>query len=137
MIFSSVLAEFSPYLASIIIELIPKLFFRIPIKERRFYYVARIKIKRKEAWEHLEQFYPAFESAKLIRQCFPELLSLLKRIPDPRHQSYITYPGVVLLMTRILSSLFYINSMHDLYRNSLGKAVVRKRVKNKKKKSRT
>ena len=47
----------------------------------------------------------------MIRHCFPTLLPLLKQIPDPRHQSYITYPDVILLMTRILSSLFYINSM--------------------------
>ena len=40
-----------------------------------------------------------------------EYLPLLKQVPDPRHQSYITYPGVILLMTRILSSLFYISSM--------------------------
>ena len=94
-----------------IIELTTKLFFRTPIKERRFYNEARIKIRRKEAREHLEQFHLACELTKLIRHCFPELLSLLKQVPDPRHQSYITYPGVILLMTRILSSLFYINSM--------------------------
>lgn len=38
-------------------------------------------------------------------------MPLLKQLKDPRNQSYITYPGVVLLMTRILSSLFYISSM--------------------------
>ena len=47
-----------------IIELTTKLFFRIPIKERRFYNEARIKIRRKEAREHLEQFYLACELAK-------------------------------------------------------------------------
>ena len=36
---------------------------------------------------------------------------MLKQIPDPRNRSYITYPAVVLLMTRILSSVFYISSM--------------------------
>ena len=35
----------------------------------------------------------------------------MKQLPDPRHQSYITYPAVILLMTRILSSVFYISSM--------------------------
>ena len=94
-----------------IIEVTNKLFFRTPIKERRFYNEARIKIRRKEAREHLEQFHLACELAKLIRHCFPELLPLLKQVPDPRHQSYITYPGVILLMTRILSSIFYISSM--------------------------
>ena len=94
-----------------IIELTQKLFFRTTIKERRFYNEARIKTTRKEAREHLEQFQLACELFKLIRHFFPDLLPLLKRLPDPRHQSYITYPGVVLLMTRILSSLFYISSM--------------------------
>ncbi|GFI61789.1 hypothetical protein IMSAG049_00958 [Clostridiales bacterium] len=94
-----------------IIELTTKLFFRTPIKERRFYYEARIKITRKEAREHLEQFKLACELARLVRHCFPDLVPLLRQIPDPRNQSYITYPGVILLMTRILSSLFYISSM--------------------------
>lgn len=38
---------------------------------------------------------------------------MLKRVEDPRHQSYITYSNHVLLMTRILSSIFYINSMRS------------------------
>ena len=50
-----------------IIGLTTKLFFRTPIKERRFYYEARIKITRKEAREHLEQFHLACELVKLIR----------------------------------------------------------------------
>lgn len=36
---------------------------------------------------------------------------MLKRIKDPRNQSYVTYQSHVLLMTRILSSVFYISSM--------------------------
>lgn len=68
-------------------------------------------MKRKEAREHLEQFKLVCELAKLIRHFFPDLIPLLKQLPDPRHQSYITYPAVLLLMTRILSSLFYISSM--------------------------
>lgn len=94
-----------------IIELDRNLFFRTTIKERRFYHEARIKIRRKEAREHLAQFHRACELTKLIRHFFPDLLPLLKQLPDPRHQSYITYPGVILLITRILSSLFYISSM--------------------------
>jgi len=46
-----------------------------------------------------------------MRHFFPQLLSLLKKVEDPRHPSYSTYSGHVLLMTRILSSLFYISSM--------------------------
>lgn len=94
-----------------IIESEKNLFFRTPIKERRFYHEARIKITRRQAREHLGQFKLACELAKLIRHFFPDLIPLLKQVPDPRNQSYITYPGVILLMTRILSSLFYISSM--------------------------
>ena len=94
-----------------IIEVTNKLFFRTTIKERRFYHEARIKITRRQAREHLGQFKLACELAKLIRHFFPDLIPLLKQVPDPRNQSYITYPGVILLMTRILSSLFYISSM--------------------------
>lgn len=36
---------------------------------------------------------------------------MLKKVNDPRSQSYITYQSHVLLMTRILSSIFYISSM--------------------------
>lgn len=94
-----------------IIELITKLFLRTPIKVRRFYYEARIKITRKGAREHLEQFNLACESVRLIRHCFPDLLPSLNQIPDLRHQSCITYLGVILPMTCILSSLFNITSM--------------------------
>ncbi|WP_251207678.1 hypothetical protein [Acetatifactor aquisgranensis] len=66
---------------------------------------------RKDTREHLEQLELACELAKLIRHFFPGLVPLLKKLPDPRNQSYTTYPGAVLLMTRILSSIFYISSM--------------------------
>lgn len=36
---------------------------------------------------------------------------MLRQVKDPRHQSYITYKQQVLLMTRIVSSIFYISSM--------------------------
>lgn len=94
-----------------IIELTKNLFFRTAIKERRFYHEAGIKITRRQRREHLEQFKLAHELAKLIRHSFPDLVPLLKKLPDHRHQSYTTYPAVILLMTRILSSIFYISSM--------------------------
>ena len=94
-----------------IIELTKKLFFRTPIKERRSYHEAGIKITRKDTREHLEQLKLACELAKLIRHFFPGLVPVLKKLPDPRNQSYTTYPGVVLLMPRIPFSIFYIGSM--------------------------
>ena len=53
----------------------------------------------------------ACELAKVIRHFFPDLLPLLKKVKDPRNQSYITYQSHILLMIRILSSIFYISSM--------------------------
>ena len=71
----------------------------------------KAKVTRKEARKHLEQFHPAVELVKVIKHFFPDLVRLLKQTEDPRSQSYITYPNVILLMTRILSSIFYISSM--------------------------
>lgn len=68
-------------------------------------------ITRKDTMIHLEQFHLACELLRLIKHFFPELMSLLKKIKDPRHQSYITYEKEILLMTKILSSIFYIESM--------------------------
>lgn len=108
-----------------IIELDKNLFFRTTIKERRFYHEARIKIRRKEAREHLAQFNLVCELTKLIRHFFPVLLPLLKQLPDPRNQSYITYPGVILLMTRILSALFCISSMRKTSEEFNSEVIIR------------
>jgi len=71
----------------------------------------KTKVTRKEARTHLEAFQLSCELAKVIRHFFPQLLSLLRQVPDPRHQSYVIYENYVLLMTKILSSIFYISSM--------------------------
>ena len=69
------------------------------------------RIRRKEAREALEGMSLAGELLKVVRRFFPNLLEQLKQVRDPRHQSYITYKGHVLLMTRILWAVFYISSM--------------------------
>lgn len=74
-------------------------------------------ITRKDTMIHLEQFHLACELLRLIKHFFPELMSLLKKIKDPRHQSYITYEKEILLMTKILSSIFYIESMRKQVKN--------------------
>jgi len=71
----------------------------------------KTKVTRKKCREHLGQFNLACELSKIIKHFFPDLVNLLKKLPDPRNQSYTTYPAVLLLMTRILSSVFYISSM--------------------------
>ena len=66
---------------------------------------------RKERREKLEGVQLGWELVRLIRHFFPGLISNLKRVTDQRHPSYIRYENQVLLMTRILASIFYISSM--------------------------
>lgn len=68
---------------------------------------------RKETRDNLKQCSLALELARILKHFFPDLLLCFGQLPDPRHQSYITYPAPVLLMTRILSSLCYISSMQE------------------------
>ena len=69
------------------------------------------KVTRQESRERLEKLSLAGELVKVIRKFFPDLMELLKGVRDPRNQSYITYSNYVLMMTRILSAIFYISSM--------------------------
>ena len=96
-----------------IIKVVTKLFLRKPERREVFPAKTKEKITRKETREHLAQFNLACELVKVIRHFFPDLIPLLKRVEDPRHQSYILYSNHVLLMIRILSSIFYINSMRS------------------------
>ena len=66
---------------------------------------------RKERREKLGKLQLGWELIRLIRHFFPDLISQLKGVTDQRHQSYIRYENHVLLMTRILASIFYISSM--------------------------
>ena len=68
-------------------------------------------VSRRACREQLEQMHLGCELVRVLRRFFPGLLPLLKRITDKRHKSYIKYGNHVLLMTRILSAIFYISSM--------------------------
>ena len=59
----------------------------------------------------MKQVQLGWELVRLIRHFFPDLIQQLKGVTDQRHQSYIRYENHVLLMTRILASIFYISSM--------------------------
>lgn len=59
----------------------------------------------------MKQVQLGWELIRLIRHFFPDLISQLKGVTDQRHQSYIRYENHVLLMTRIIASIFYISSM--------------------------
>lgn len=69
------------------------------------------RITRKEAREKLDSLRLSGELVKVVKRFFPGLVDLLRQVHDPRNQSYITYQQEVLLATRILSAVFYIESM--------------------------
>jgi len=69
------------------------------------------RIRRKERREKLEQLQLGLALVRVIRHFFPDLITQLKGVTDLRHPSYIKYENHVLLMTRILASIFYISSM--------------------------
>lgn len=69
------------------------------------------RVTRKEQREKLKEDQLGWELVRLIRHFFPDLMKLLKGVTDERHPSYIRYENHVLLMFRILASIFYISSM--------------------------
>ena len=68
-------------------------------------------ITRRKRREELEKYQLGWEIVRLIRHFFPNLIAELKGVTDQRHPSYIRYENHVILMTRILASIFYISSM--------------------------
>lgn len=92
------------------------IFSQAPERKEVFIKKTKEKVTRAEAREHLARFHLSCELLKLIRRFFPDLLSLLKQIPDPRDQRYITYQSQVLLMTKIFSSIFYISDEKECKR---------------------
>lgn len=71
----------------------------------------KTKVCRKASREQLEKVQLACELLRVLQRFFPGLLPALKAISDSRHPSYTKYQNHVLLMTRILSAIFYISSM--------------------------
>lgn len=71
----------------------------------------RKRITRKESREQLEGFRLSCELIRVMRRFFPQLWEELSKVRDPRHQSYITYSSCTIMMTRIVSAIFYISSM--------------------------
>ena len=69
------------------------------------------RITRKESRTRLEGYQLSCLLVQVIRRFFPKLCEALNEVRDPRHQSYITYSNRVIMVTRILSAIFYISSM--------------------------
>ena len=86
-------------------------FFANPTRKEVFNKKTRKKTTRKETRKRLKELKLAVTLSKVINHFFQGLLPALARVNDPRNASYITYSGKVILMTRILSSVFYISSM--------------------------
>ena len=101
------------------------IFSQAPERKEVFIKKMKEKITRAEAREHLAQFHLSCELLKVVKRFFPGLLSLLKQIRDPRDQRYVTYQSQVLLMMRILSSIFYISSMRKTSEEFNSETVIR------------
>lgn len=73
-------------------------------------------ITRKERREREKDENYFFEFIKIKKHFFKELNDKLKKVKDPRHQSYITYDSDVILFTVILKNMADLKSMRDMSR---------------------
>ncbi len=71
-------------------------------------------ITRKEKREREKNKNFFFEFVKIQRHFFKEFTNTLKKIKDPRHQSYITYGAETILYTILLKNAFGIDSMRSM-----------------------
>jgi hypothetical protein len=72
------------------------------------------RITRTKKRQMREEKNLARELKKTINHFFPELLTKLRNVKDPRNQSYITYNISVILLIRILSAIFMLTSMRKM-----------------------
>lgn len=73
-------------------------------------------LTRKERREQEKDTNYFFEFIKIKRHFFNELTEKLKKVKDPRHQSYVTYDSDVLLFTVLLKNMADLKSMRDMSR---------------------
>jgi hypothetical protein len=71
-------------------------------------------VTRKQKREEKDNFKAMHELIRILQKYFPGLVPLLKGVQDPRNESYITYENQVILLTRILGTVFRITSMRKL-----------------------
>lgn len=72
-----------------------------------------IKKTRAEKRNILEKVNFSSEILKIIKHFFPNLETMLDKISDSRHKSYVKYKNSLILMLRIFMSIFYIKSMRE------------------------
>jgi len=85
------------------------------------------RVTRRDKREALDTFNLCVELWKIINHFFPDLIPMIKRTKDHRHQSYIEYKKHVILFTRILVAVFRIESMRKTT-ESLNKVVCLKNI---------
>lgn len=71
-------------------------------------------VTRKEKREREKNKNFFFEFVKTQRHFFKEFIDRLKKVKDPRHQSYITYGTETILYTILLKNAFGIDSMRSM-----------------------
>lgn len=71
-------------------------------------------VTRKEIREMEKGDHYFFEFVKIQHHFFKDLKKKLKRVEDPRHQSYISYDTDVILMMLILKNACNLKSMHGM-----------------------
>jgi len=71
-------------------------------------------VSRAERRKNLRSSRPLRELLSVIHNYFPALLNQLKHVEDPRYKSYTKYDISVLLLERILASIFSIGSMRGI-----------------------
>lgn len=69
-----------------------------------------MKTTRKMKREAKRQYKPLNDMFTTMKHYFPDFISLLSSISDPRHQSYITYPQEELIMTTLFSHFSHVPS---------------------------
>ncbi|MFA8439630.1 transposase family protein, partial [Bacillaceae bacterium YX66] len=55
-----------------------------------------------------------FDLLKIQRHFFKDFITKLKKVKDPRHQSYITYETETMLYTALLKNIIGIDTMRNM-----------------------
>lgn len=73
-----------------------------------------MKTTRKMKREAMKKYNAFKDVFAVIKHYFPDFIELLSHISDPRHQSYITYSSIHLIMTRLFSFFCHHRSLRHM-----------------------
>jgi hypothetical protein len=85
------------------------------------------RVTQKEKERRLEEFNAACELSRIIKKYFPNLVSQLRNVNDPRKAARVNYESEVLLFTRIIGAVFQSASMRKITAE-LGKQNIRDNI---------